>query len=105
MRPYEEEAQASFGPKGIASATGSPFVVYWMSGPLPGPTPFRRASRRDTRYVTGKKIPPLHAMSTWCGPLGRPGRRVCPTRTDLSRLGQRRYDLVALKNMRQGCLT
>jgi len=34
----EEEAQASFGPKGIPPATGSPLVVYWMSGPLPGPT-------------------------------------------------------------------
>src|ERR1700733_15966322 len=28
-----------FGPEVLPSATGSPSVVYWVPGPLPGPTP------------------------------------------------------------------
>src|SRR6266704_653686 len=73
-RLHEEEAQASFGPRGAPSATGSPVVVYWMSGPLPGPTSPRSApcwlarprtaACQVTRHVTGKKIPSLAAMST-----------------------------------------
>src|SRR6266568_9323259 len=28
-----------FGPESVPSATGSASVVYWVPGPLPGPTP------------------------------------------------------------------
>jgi hypothetical protein len=61
--------RASFGPKGVQQAAGSPFVVYWMSVPLPGPVesatccpqePTQLACRSlaagRTQSETGRKI-------------------------------------------------
>src|SRR5260221_13554289 len=103
----QEEAQASFGPRDVPSAAGSSVVVYWMSGPLPGPTPVLPGGpSAATRHVTGKKIPPLAAMSTCSAasfppppppPPRGPRRLRCAGRTGLSGLVGRRYDLVALK--------
>ena len=35
----EKDPGSTFGPESVPLATGSVSVVYWVPGPLPGPTP------------------------------------------------------------------